>query len=85
MIVMPFTLKIEHSIDNMLEGFRTGKRAIFRDVTHQDNRHVSPLCGKQQVRRHLAQLKKNCRRGDLSCRRKQRQALLHWAYDSRKI
>jgi hypothetical protein len=35
------------------------------------------------VRRHIAQLKKNCRRGDLECRRKQRQALLHWAYDSR--
>lgn len=37
------------------------------------------------VRRHVAQLKKHCRRGDLNCRRKQRQALLHWAYDSRKI
>jgi hypothetical protein len=37
------------------------------------------------VRRHLAQLKKNCARRDLNCRRKQRQALLHWAYDSRKI
>jgi hypothetical protein len=37
------------------------------------------------MRRHIAQLKKNCRRGDLSCRRKQRQALLHWAYDSRKM
>ena len=37
------------------------------------------------VRRHLAQLKKNCSRRDLSCRRKQRQALLHWAYDTRKI
>ncbi|MEP7016345.1 MAG: hypothetical protein ABI925_12960 [Verrucomicrobiota bacterium] len=37
------------------------------------------------VRRHIAQLKKHCRRGDLNCRRKQRQALLHWAYDSRKI
>jgi hypothetical protein len=37
------------------------------------------------VRRHVAQLKKNCRRGDFSCRKKQRQALLHWAYDSRKI
>ncbi len=33
--------------------------------------------------RHIAQLKKNCRRGDASCRTKQRQALLHWAYDSR--
>ena len=37
------------------------------------------------VKRHIAQLRKNCRSGDLSCRRKQRQALLHWAYDSRKI
>ena len=37
------------------------------------------------VRRHVAQLKKHCARRDLSCRRRQRQALLHWAYDSRKI
>ena len=37
------------------------------------------------VRRHAAQLRKNCARRDLSCRRRQRQALLHWAYDSRKI
>jgi hypothetical protein len=37
------------------------------------------------IRRHIAQIVKNCRRGDLDCRRKQRQALLHWAYDSRKI
>ena len=35
--------------------------------------------------RHIAQLQKNCRRGDLSCRPRQRQALLHWAYDSRKL
>jgi hypothetical protein len=37
------------------------------------------------MRRHIAQLEAGCIRGDLSCRRKQRQALLHWAYDSRKI
>ena len=37
------------------------------------------------VRRHLAQIKKNCARGDYNCRPRQRQALLHWAYDSRKI
>jgi len=47
-----------------------------------DNRQIKRW---RAVRRHIAQLKKNCARGDLSCRCKQRQALLHWAYDSRKI
>ena len=37
------------------------------------------------MNRHIAQIKKNCATGDLVCRRKQRQAVLHWAYDSRKI
>jgi hypothetical protein len=37
------------------------------------------------MRRHLAQIKQNCARGDLACRPKQRQALLHWAYDTRKL
>ncbi len=37
------------------------------------------------MRRHIAQVKINCPPRDLDCRRKQRQALLHWAYDSRKI
>jgi len=37
------------------------------------------------MRRHIAQVAQNCRVGDLNCRRRQRQALLHWAYDSRKI
>src|SRR5690606_4715900 len=37
------------------------------------------------ARRHLAQIRKNCWYRDLGCRRKQRQALLHWAYDSRKL
>ncbi len=37
------------------------------------------------IRRHIAQLVKNCRPGDLCCRPRQRQALLNWAYDSRKI
>lgn len=35
--------------------------------------------------RHVAQVKKNCRKGDKMCRPKQHQALLNWAYDSRKI
>lgn len=37
------------------------------------------------VRRHVAQLQRACLRGDLACRPRQRQALLHWAYDSRLI
>jgi hypothetical protein len=37
------------------------------------------------MRRHIAQIKKNCAVEDLSCRQRQRQALLHWAYDSRVI
>ncbi len=37
------------------------------------------------IRRHVRQIERNCEAGDLSCRRRQRQALLHWAYDSRKI
>jgi hypothetical protein len=39
----------------------------------------------RQMRRHIAQVEKNCQKGDLACRRRQRQALLHWAYDSRKM
>lgn len=37
------------------------------------------------IRRHIGAIKKNCRPKDYSCRPRQRQALLHWAYDSRKI
>lgn len=33
--------------------------------------------------RHIAQIKKHCAPGDKSCRARQRQALLNWAYDSR--
>ena len=49
---------------------------------HDDLRQIGRW---RAVRRHVAQLKKNCARRDLTCRRRQRQALLHWAYDSRKI
>lgn len=36
-------------------------------------------------RRHWAAVRNNCLKSDWGCRPKQRQALLHWAYDSRKI
>ena len=37
------------------------------------------------IKRHVTQLRRHCRSGDFSCRPRQRQALLHWAYDSRKL
>lgn len=37
------------------------------------------------MRRHVAQLQKRCERFDFACRRRQRQALLHWAYDARRL
>ncbi len=37
------------------------------------------------MRRHVAQLQAHCAPGELHCRSRQRQALLHWAYDSRNL
>jgi hypothetical protein len=37
------------------------------------------------ITRHVVQIVSNCEPGDLDCRRRQRQAVLHWAYDSRKF
>jgi hypothetical protein len=37
------------------------------------------------MRRHVAQLVQGCKPRDFDCRRRQRQALLHWAYDSRRM
>lgn len=39
----------------------------------------------KMIKRHVAQVRKNCKVGDYLCRPVQRQALLHWAYDSRSI
>ncbi|MDH5396162.1 MAG: hypothetical protein OEW97_07785 [Gammaproteobacteria bacterium] len=36
-------------------------------------------------KRHAGAIRKYCEIYDYSCRRKQRQALLHWAYDSRNL
>lgn len=53
-----------------------------RRIPNEDDRQIKRW---RMMGRHVAQVKKNCRAKDLMCRRKQRQALLHWAIDSRKI
>ena len=37
------------------------------------------------IARHVAAIRRHCEQGDVDCRRRQRQAALHWAYDSRAI
>ena len=53
-----------------------------RRLPEEDARQISRW---KKMRRHVTQVKKNCRAGDIFCRPRQRQALLHWAYDSRSI
>lgn len=56
--------------------YYTGRRTV------DDERQIKRW---RAMSRHLAQIRNNCRPGDVFCRPRQRQALLHWAYDTRKI
>jgi len=53
-----------------------------RRLPREDARQIKRW---KAIRRHVAQVRRHCDPGDWTCRRRQRQALLHWAYDSRKI
>jgi hypothetical protein len=53
-----------------------------RRLPEEDRRQIKRW---KAIRRHVAQIKRHCEPGDPYCRPRQRQALLHWAYDSRKI
>ena len=53
-----------------------------RRMPEEDERQIKRW---KAFRRHVRQVQKNCEPGDPFCRPRQRQALLHWAYDSRNI
>ncbi len=55
---------------------------LGRRLPKEDERQIKRW---KAIKRHITQLVKNCRSRDLLCRPRQRQALLHWAYDSRKM
>ena len=55
---------------------------IGHRVPDEDARQIKRW---KAIRRHVRQIQKHCEPGYLLCRPRQRQALLHWAYDSRKI
>jgi hypothetical protein len=50
--------------------------------THDDARQIRRW---RAIARHVAAIRKHCDKRDLDCRRRQRQAVLHWAYDSRLV
>ena len=55
---------------------------LGRRMLEEDARQIGRW---RAMRRHISQVRANCEAGNLFCRRRQRQALLHWAYDSRNI
>ena len=55
---------------------------LGRRMPEEDRRQIKRW---KAMRRHIRQVECSCERGDVFCRPRQRQALLHWAYDSRKI
>jgi hypothetical protein len=53
-----------------------------RRIPTEDERQIKRW---KAFSRHAAQVKKNCRPLDMTCRPVQRQALIHWAYDARRM
>ena len=49
-----------------------------RRIPHIDEIQIKRC---KAFKRHVSAIKKNCENGDIHCRRKQRQAILQWAYN----
>ena len=49
-----------------------------RRITHIDEIQIKRW---KNFKRHVTAIEKNCERGDLGCRKRQRQAILQWAYN----
>ena len=55
---------------------------LGRRLPQEDARQIKRW---KAMRRHVRQIERNCEPGDPMCRPRQRQALRHWAYDSRRL